>query len=166
MRALPRAEFTTNFVAELSASKVDTKPLGESYLDAVVAMMQGRTKLWSDVVKDSSFFFTESFGYDPKAARKRLQKEGVSELLSELQGVFSELSDFSEASVEDAVRSYAEQKEIPVANAVHALRVACSGLGHGPGLFEMLALLGRDRVSARVERALTCIATCSFPEGL
>ena len=36
---------------------------------------------------------------------------------------------------------------------VHPIRVAVSGRADGPGLFEMLALLGRDRVVARLRRA-------------
>ena len=164
MRALPRDVFSTGFDQALSGAGFDTGVHGEAYQASVVALMQERTKLWADIGRDSGFFFTEAFGFDPKAARKRLLKDGAAEVLVALRELLLGLQDFSDTTVETAVRGYGETNEIPVGNLVNPLRVACSGLGHGPGLFEMLSLLGQDRVCARIERACALILTGTFPE--
>ena len=64
---------------------------------------------------------------------------------------------FTAASTEQALRAFGEAQNIGIGAMVHPVRVAVSGSGEGPGLFEMLALLGRKRVCARLrgaERAL------------
>jgi glutamyl-tRNA synthetase len=69
--------------------------------------------------------------------------------------------------VEAAVRGTAAERGIKAGMLIHATRVAVTGRAASPGLFEVLALLGRERTVARLERLVNFLATApsaDFPE--
>jgi glutamyl-tRNA synthetase len=74
--------------------------------------------------------------------------------LAALEGAFSELAAFDPASAEAALRSVAVARGVKAAALIHAVRVAVTGQVVSPGLFEVLALIGRDRVGARIRAAV------------
>jgi len=59
---------------------------------------------------------------------------------------------FDEPSVEGAVRGTAEARGIKAGALIHGVRVAMTGRTASPGIFEVLVLLGRERVLERLER--------------
>jgi glutamyl-tRNA synthetase len=62
-------------------------------------------------------------------------------------------------SLEQATQAWLGERGWALGDIVHAVRVAVTGVGGGPGLFDCLALLGRDRCLARIDRALQKAAT-------
>ena len=82
---------------------------------------------------------------------KRLKKPGVKELLLDLADRFAKLEPFTAAAGEEMVKGLSQGQGM--GPWVHPIRVAVSGRMEGPGLFEMLELLGRDRTVARLTRA-------------
>jgi len=75
-----------------------------------------------------------------------------------LDAAFGELSAFDAASLEAALRAVADLRGIKAAALIHATRVAVTGTSVSPGLFEVLVLVGCDRVHARLQAALRLIA--------
>ena len=124
------------------------RPVG---CNRLVDQLQVRTKFLSDIPGNCAYFFTEDYPFDEKAVEKRLKKEGVKALLLDLADRFEKLEPFTAAAGEAMV------KELSQGNGmgpwVHPIRVAVSGRMEGPGLFEMLELLGRDRTVARLRAA-------------
>ena len=88
---------------------------------------------------------------DEKAVEKRLRKPGVKELLLDLADRFAKLEPFTAAAGEEMVKGLSQGQGM--GPWVHPIRVAVSGRMEGPGLFEMLELLGRDRTVARLKHA-------------
>ena len=101
-----------------------------------------RLKVFSDILKLGRFFFTETLTYDPDAVKKRLRKEGVPAMLAELDQVLAEVEPFDLATLEKAVHDYAEQSGRKMGDVVNPLRVAVTGQGVGPGLYDCLVILG------------------------
>jgi glutamyl-tRNA synthetase len=66
---------------------------------------------------------------------------------------------FDEPHVEAAVRGSAAERGIKAGVLIHAARVAVTGRTTSPGLFEVLVLLGRDRVVQRLDGLLNFLAT-------
>jgi glutamyl-tRNA synthetase len=159
MRHLPVTVFKAGFVQALETGGIDLSSAEPAYMDPVVAMMQIRTNLYTDAPSDSGFFFTDDYAYDEKALRKRVLKPNVPAQLAELKARFEALASFDEGAIEDAVRQYAEEQDLSAGKLVHPLRVAVSGIAKGPGLFEMLAVLGKARVAQRIDRTLSLIET-------
>ena len=126
----------------------------EKYISRVVSLMQERVKLLPDIVEKTRYFFTADFPFDEKAVRKRLQKPDALEGLAALRGRFADVEDWSELALEETLRNLAEERGVGAGKLVHPVRVAVSGLSEGPGLFEMLVVLGKETVLTRVDSAL------------
>jgi glutamyl-tRNA synthetase len=74
--------------------------------------------------------------------------------LSALQAAFAALPAFDAVSTETALRAIAEERGVKAAILIHAVRVAVTGKTVSPGLFDVLALVGRDEVEARIRAAV------------
>jgi glutamyl-tRNA synthetase len=101
----------------------------------------------------TEFFFREPESYDEKGARKWFGREDAAELLAALREALGALEVFDEGTTERAVRGVAEKLGIGAGPAIHTTRLATTGRTKGPGLFELLATLGRQRVVSRLARA-------------
>jgi glutamyl-tRNA synthetase len=73
--------------------------------------------------------------------------------LAALDKAFVRLEAFDSASTEAALRATAESRGVKSPALIHAVRVAVTGKAVSPGLFEVLALLGRERTHARLAAA-------------
>ena len=113
-----------------------------------------RLKVFSDILKLGRFFFTDSLAYDPDAVKKRLRKEGVAAMLAELDRDLARVEPFDLATLETAVHAYAERIGRKMGDVVNPVRVAVTGQGVGPGLYDCLAILGRDVCRARIRQTL------------
>ena len=94
---------------------------------------------------------------DDAAADKHLTGE-IAPILSQLAELYRKERPLSPTSVEQLVRSSAQQANVKAAALIHATRVAITGRTVSAGLFELLAIMGVERVSRRLERAVTYIA--------
>lgn len=153
----PHDAFKAELSERLAAAGLPPAPLGCS-LDALVPPVQIRTKTLSDLPGNCEYFFKEDVAYDPAAVEKRLKKPGVKARLLSFADAFAAMPEFTAAATEAFVHAEAEKtgddgKPVGMGALVHPIRVAVSGRTEGPGLFEMLELLGRDRVVRRLRSA-------------
>ncbi len=151
----PKEQFKAELVARLKAAGLPEQPLNGD-LDAVITPVQPRTKVYTEIPANCIYFFTEEYPFDEAAVAKRLKQPGVPELLEEMATRFEALEDFSEESTEAIVRQKSEELG-GMGPVVHPIRVAVSGITEGPGLFEMLVLVGKERVVARLRKAIALI---------
>ena len=145
----PRADFVKAFDARLVASGLPLEPLN-GHRDEMLDQIQPRTKTYADIPGNCLWFYSEAYPFDEKAVAKRLKPEGVPELLEELAQAMEELPEFTVEALEALVRGMGEAKGCGMGPLVHPIRVAVSGKTEGPGLFEMLWLLGRERTLRRL----------------
>jgi glutamyl-tRNA synthetase len=117
---------------------------------AVIGALGDRLKVFSDILTLGRYFFTETLTHDPDAVKKRLKKEGVAKMLLELDEVLAKAEPYDLATLEKAVHAYAESHGHPMGQVVNPLRVATTGQGVGPGLYDCLVILGRDSCRARI----------------
>jgi glutamyl-tRNA synthetase len=153
VRRLPPAAFAAEFEARARAGGLWRDDLPPAFRDGVVAQMQPRTRFYAEIPGNCTYFFTDDYTFDPKAVEKRLKPAGVPELLEEAAVRFEALPAFDHAATEAVLREMGEGRGIGLGGLVHPVRVAVSGLAEGPGLFELLVLLGRERTCARLRRA-------------
>jgi glutamyl-tRNA synthetase len=98
-----------------------------------------------------AFFFTDDFEFDEKAVEKRLKKPGVKEILLDLADRFEKLEPFTIEAGEAMVKELSQGQGM--GPWVHPIRVAVSGRMEGPGLFEMVTLLGKEKTVQRLRKA-------------
>ncbi len=130
---------------------------------AVIAALSDRLKTFPDILNLGRFFFqtTDQITYEPKAVDKRLKKEGVSEILERFDAVLAEVEPFQEAHLESVVHSEAESLGAGMGKVVNAIRVAVTGQGVGPGLYECLVILGRQECRDRIARTRAMLQDAS-----
>lgn len=122
-------------------------------LAAALAIVKPKVKHLSDVPDWIGFLFREDFACDPEAVEKSLRKPGALDLLASLGKAFGALDDWTPARVEECLKSTAAALGVKAGELVHPARVAVSGRSVGPGLYEMLCVLGKDRVLSRFAQA-------------
>ncbi len=118
-----------------------------------LAIVKAKVKHLSDVPDWIGFLFTEDFAMDPEAVEKSLKKAGAAGRIEALVKAFGEVSDWSHTKLEESLKATAASLGVKTGELVHPARVAASGRSVGPGLYEMLEVLGKDRTLARLERA-------------
>jgi glutamyl-tRNA synthetase len=128
--------------------------VSDDYLRAVLGIVQEKLKLFSELPAWTSFFFTENFPYDPEAVTKTLKQPNAADLLEKLRAKFAAVEPFTHDALEAALKSLATELGVKSGALIHPCRVAVSGKTVGPSLYHMLAVLGKARVLARLERAM------------
>jgi glutamyl-tRNA synthetase len=88
--------------------------------------------------------------YEPDAVKKHLAIEGMRDHVLSLRDAY-QTAPFDEATLEQTLRGLAESRSIKAGALIHATRIAMTGRMVSPGLFEMLVLLGRERVLTRLQ---------------
>lgn len=121
-----------------------------AYAQKVIALEAERMKLLSDVVDLTEFFFRDTLSYDEKGVRKWFTQPYVPQMLQMLIERYADLEPFDLQSIESATRAAAEELGVSAAQVIHPTRVAVSGRTVGPGLFEMIEVLGKQRVLQRL----------------
>ncbi len=161
LRNLPRSQVESEFRQRLLAGGLDSRSVAPAVWQEILDQMIPRTKVFSEVPANCAYFFSDDYQFDPKAVAKRLQPAGTLDLLQQIATLFEELPEFTETTSEAALRAFGEEHNLGIGALVHPVRVAVSGSSEGPGLFEMLALIGRERVCQRLRgaaRALNLLA--------
>jgi len=120
---------------------------------AVLELLRPRARRLTDFVELGKFFFTETVQYDPQATATHLNTPGIGEHLRAVDSAFAGVDTFDPASLESALRTVADARGVKAATLIHAARVALTGRSVSPGLFEVAALLGRDRTHDRLRTA-------------
>ena len=131
----------------------------ENTLHEVVEGAADRLKMSGDIL-DFDYFFLNDIEYDEKAFIKRICKpEHARDHLQKLHRWLADSDPFDAASLESRVNDYCASQEIQLKEIIHALRIAVTGRPAGFGLFETLAVLGKQRVLDRIDAARQQAAT-------
>ena len=126
------------------------------YLQKVIGLMKERVTVLQDFVDLGEYFFRDPEVYDADALKKNWDPE-ASKRLELLAERLLAIPEFTRAGIEGAIRTLAESMQLKPAKFIHPARLALSGKAGGPGLFEMMELLGRETVVARLRRAVVTL---------
>ena len=148
---MPRAAYLDEILPRLDAAGLPREPLN-GMAQELFDQIQPRTKKFSDFPRNCVYCFTEAYPFDDKAVSKRLKGDGALDNLLAAQAAFEQVQDWTIDSTTAALHALAEQTGKNLGAYVHPVRVAVSGVMEGPGLFELLVLLGRERVLNRMSQ--------------
>ena len=118
-------------------------------LTAVVDALRSRFTLMTDFALRGKAYFMDAFDLEAKAAAN-LDKQGARESLRELGKRLEAVDDFSEQSVETALRSLAAERGVKPGLLINGARAALTGQSVGPSAFKVFTLIGRERVLERL----------------
>lgn len=137
---------------QLKAEEVDTSSVSDDKLTEIVELYKVRFKTLHEFAELTDYFFTDDFAVDEKGKRKYLDKEGNKENLKVFAEKLEALDDFTHEKIEDVCREIAEERELKASEIIHPTRVAISGKMKGAGLFEIMEVLGKEKVIERMQK--------------
>jgi glutamyl-tRNA synthetase len=125
-------------------------------LSQIVEASGDRLKTAGDILAYADFFFApdDQFVYDEKDFAKRVASPQQKELLQKFRPVLAAVEPFEVGPLEEALKQFLEREGMKVGDIIHTLRVAVTGKSVGPGVYDCLAILGRESCLARIDRAL------------
>ncbi len=130
--------------------------VSDEYILAVIKLMQERARTINDFVEFASYFFERPTEYDEKYKSKHWTPD-AKERLREVLPEFGALNTWSHDSLEGVIRAYAEKSGISAGKLIHPIRLAVTGRGMGPGLFELLEVIGKEESTTRIGHALEAL---------
>jgi len=125
--------------------------------EQVIATLQPRSKTLADMAEQALFYFQEEVVLEPAAAQKFL-KPAALEPLRRLTAGIEKLPEFTESALEGVFKEVMEETGLKLGKIAQPVRVALTGRTASPGIFEIIAILGRDKVIARLKTAMDRIA--------
>ena len=122
----------------------------------VITAVADRLRVFSDILDYKEFFVADlDLVYDEKGFKQRLvDAPEAAGLLKSLREQLLIVEPFDSATLDRTVHAFVEASGIKIGQIVHALRMATTGRTVGVGLFDALAILGRDRCVNRIDRTL------------
>jgi glutamyl-tRNA synthetase len=144
--------------AWVSAGLIETSEIGprEPELRRIVALMQPRVEKVDDFAK-AFYFFKEPETYD-EAVHKKQWKTDTPDRMTVLLERLRALDSFAESDIEGAVRTLAGEMGLSPAKLIHPTRLCLCGVGFGPGLFELMEVLGQETCIRRLEKGLEVLS--------
>lgn len=159
MRMLPVGEKVAGVIPFLQRAGLvgaDIDPAMRDKIRKVVEACEERIKIFSDIFLYGAFFFRDP-QYDPKAVEKRLRTGPAPQILCEVRDLLAGIDHYETANLEKSIKEHCEVRQIKIGDMNHILRVATTGVTVGPGVFECLAILGKDETLRRLDTALQLV---------
>ena len=116
----------------------------------VIDLVKPRARKLHDIVPQLVPFLRDDVERDAAAVAKHLSSPDLGPHLAAWREKLAETAPFDPPTLESALRSLAEQRGIKAGTLIHATRVAVTGQAVSPGIFEVLALVGRERAVKRL----------------
>ncbi len=150
LKVMPEHDILPLIAPALRAKGWDST--SEQYLKQVIGLMKERVVLAGDFVTGCEYFYADPTSFDETAKAKNWKPE-TGQHLTLLAEKFTALETFDAATIEAALRSAAESLAVGAGKLIHPLRLALSGVAHGPSLFHMAEVLGKETVLRRINHA-------------
>ena len=130
-------------------------PVSRDYLLKIVPLIQERLKTLNDSADMISYFLEEYPKYDVDAlCGKGGDRDITRNFLAICSDIIVDLDDFTGAELEKTLRGACDNHEFEIRKAFGSLRVAITGRTATPPLFEIMEVMGRQRVVDRLQAAL------------
>jgi glutamyl-tRNA synthetase len=122
-----------------------------NYIISLVKLYQARLDRLNDFLERADFFFVEEFNIDQEAKNKFLSRDLSREFRMFVERL-QDLDKFDIITIESSFRELVKELNIEAKELIHPIRVALTGKTIGPGLFEVIYYLGKERTRERLMR--------------
>ncbi|MEW6207367.1 MAG: glutamate--tRNA ligase [Acidobacteriota bacterium] len=122
-----------------------------------IDLLRARYRTAADFAELGRPYFSDQFEYETAAVKKNLKDERLKDLLPGLGRRLAAIEDFTHDSTESALRAYSEEQSVKAGLLINAARTALTGQAVGPGMFDIMTTLGRQRVVERLNRAVSMV---------
>ena len=149
------ATLVTPALVEAGLATADELAARRDWYLAVLDLLKVRARTIDDIVRQAAPYLREHIEYDDDAIAKQWKdRQGTADLLSRTRHRLSGIDRWDSRTMEESLRSLAEQLGIAAGKIFQPLRVALTGMAASPGIFDVLVILGRERSLSRIDDAL------------
>ena len=124
---------------------------------SAIPMIRERATTFADAADRLDFVLRDPPVIDQLAAAKFLVAENAPRLL-EMAAILESVKPWDKQAIESAVERWLASAGLPIKDVAQPARVALTGRTASPGLFDVIAVLGRDRAVARLHAGATSLA--------
>jgi glutamyl-tRNA synthetase len=143
--------------AALNRGGIDTSRFPQSYVHAALDTCVGKFRIFSELPAYAGFYFHDEVTYNAESVAKHFTPENKPRLQA-IRDAFALVEPFDAATLETTLKATAVQLGVKAGALVHPTRLAVTGSNAGPSLYHLLEILGREKVLARIDRALATIS--------
>lgn len=151
-------EILKKIIPNLADKKlVNELSINDTYIKRAISLLKPKIKKISDFADLGFYFFKDPDQYDQEAIKKYWQDQVIVDRLDNTSKRLSGLDRFDATNIENVIRNLAEELGIAAAKLIHPIRLALTGFGVSPGLFELMEILGKEVVLKRINNAVNWI---------
>ncbi|HPT01261.1 MAG TPA: glutamate--tRNA ligase [Bacteroidales bacterium] len=125
----------------------------EDYVEKVCALVHERVVLKPDLWTQSQYFFSDPENYDEKVVLK-IWKPETPALLQDLIHLIKATEPYTEENLEATIHAYIAEKSIGMGKLMNPFRLAVVGTNAGPGMMDIAALIGKEKIIQRIQKAI------------
>lgn len=153
LRSKPDFEIVQILRDELKQSKYSTEKYTDEYLQNVIIAMKPRITFVKDIFEKGFYFFEDPIEYE-EASVKKGWKTNSPDVMKKYSEKISLLENPSKEDYEKVLEETAAEMNVGKGNVIHPLRLAVSGVSGGPGINDIVYIIGKVRVINRIKRVL------------
>jgi len=142
---------------EIQMSKFKNQTYSDEFLILIIEAMKERVSFIKEFIDTCTYFYEVPTEYEQKAVEKNWKPETPNHLIK-LKEEFVSLNNPTKEDFEHALAKVSEGLNVGKGKLIHPLRLAVSGQSTGPGMFDLLFILGKDEVVKRIEAAVKNIS--------
>ena len=126
------------------------------YKSDVINLIKDRSKTLNDLIEISDVFFKKNIVYDKEMSQNILDSNAV-KIIEDLHQALSSEDNWKRDVLESIFDNLMTQHELGLGKLIKPIRFALTGLGYGPGIFDMMILLGKNRCLNRLSSTMDLI---------
>ena len=127
-----------------------------NYLKEIVKLIKDRSKTISEISEMSELFFQESLEYDQELISKTFKEESIS-ITKDFKNALESCQEWNRNEIEIIFDNLMAQHDVQIGKVMKPIRVALTGIPFGPGIFDLILLLGKDMCLKRLRKLLSLV---------
>lgn len=133
--------------------KIQDLDIDDTSLEQICELMKERATFAKDILTEGAYLFGIPSAYDKEIIGKKWKAE-TQGLIREWRSILEALTDFSANSIELAFKDFLEERGLGIGAVLLPYRLVLTGVGAGPGMFDISAFLGKEEVIRRIDDGL------------
>lgn len=131
-------------------------PIDMEWISKAIKSLKERAKTLVELAKMLKYYIAEEIGYEEKARNKFLTQEKLP-VLQDIRDSLEGVSDFTAPVLEGVFKEYISRHNMKLGDLAQPVRVALTGGTESPGIFEVLEVMGKEKVLKRLNSAIEYI---------
>ncbi len=153
LRMRSNQELADEFKCVLEAENISYDP---SKIEDICSLIKERAYFIQDFIELSSYFFVAPKSYDEKVVAK-FWKDEIPQCVTQVANYVVSLEDFSVENIDSSMKSYIQENGLAMGKVMNSIRLALVGASMGPGVADIIYILGKDEFIKRINTAINTL---------